>query len=537
LFAVSLVADFFKGTADTLLEKLVKPAGLLPAAVFVLLNLAFVYPTARDEQLAWATNFKNLSGGWQAATIAGLTLALGLVLQGASVGVMMVLEGTAWQDTPLGEWLTKRQIKKLANERDALRHAKDDRQRADRAWQIERRFGVEADPAPDAEPDDIAPTLLGNALKALQHTIYERYGIDLVPLLGHMHGTAAVKDSPALAAVDDEREGLELFANLAAVLSLFALECLAFYGKRGHWGSALLGALALPAAYGAYQVAVAKARAWSDAVGALFDLHRDDLRAQLKLRDADDADDDHELWEKASRFLRPPGEPIAAELFDEEPIAPTAVVTVEGDLEVSLVQATPIEPRGGAIGESTPLTCISYRILVARTQKAAYVADSEILVTDPRVGIIDTPPTPLHDVRAEAAVIDDGASASLCWRFERLRRGDSLLLAYTLPIWVLAVDSQGADAGKAAAPATVTFSRLQEGHRFRIKCDPFRKGVAYTITARYLGDGDFAPPVLSTGGTPVEGRRFERGLDWSGISFGPGDGVVTIDLGTTEGTA
>ncbi len=528
--AAPLVASFFKDTAGSLLEKLVRPAGLVPAAALVLLNLAFVYPTARDAQQGWAGSFESLSSGWKVAAVTAVVLAVGLMLQGAGVAVMMVLEGAAWQDTPFGQFLTRRQRAKLDRERDALRAAAGHEQTG-RAWRIERRFGVEADPKTPTEDEDVAPTALGNVLKAVKHTIAERYGIDPVPLLRHMHATAKSDTSSALSALDDERANLELYANLAAVVSFFALECLAFFGKRGSWGAALLGSSALLAAYGVYQVTVAKARSWSDAVGVLFDLHRGELHDTLKLRKTDGFDDEHALWRQASRFYRPPGEPIGADLFDEQPDPPTASVTVDGDVEATLVQATLVERRDGTLAAAAPLTCVSYRILVARTHEAGLTAASEILVADPRIAGIEAPPEPLHDAGAAAVVVDDGASVALCWRFRRLRRGDSMLLAYTLPVWVL--EAEPADAG-------IGFVRLGEGGRFRIACDPARNATA-ALTARYLGAGDFTPPVLSVAGVPqrgavpVSGGRPERAFVWEQIPFA--GGLVTLELQDAGGGA
>lgn len=42
-----MIADFLKGTVSESLNKLIQPAAVVPAMLFVLLNLAFVYPEAK----------------------------------------------------------------------------------------------------------------------------------------------------------------------------------------------------------------------------------------------------------------------------------------------------------------------------------------------------------------------------------------------------------------------------------------------------------------------------------------------------------
>jgi RHS repeat-associated protein len=120
---MAAVADFLKGTVTSAFEKLVKPAGLVPATALVLLNLAFIYPTAKADELGWAVSYSKLASGWQLVVLTALILAIGLLLQGAAVAVISVLQGYAWRNTPLGRYLESRQRAKLVELRRKLANA------------------------------------------------------------------------------------------------------------------------------------------------------------------------------------------------------------------------------------------------------------------------------------------------------------------------------------------------------------------------------------------------------------------------------
>lgn len=533
---MAAVADFLKGTVTSAFEKLVKPAGLVPATALVLLNLAFIYPTARADELGWAVSFSKLASGWQLVVLVALILAIGLLLQGAAVAVISVLQGYAWRDTPLGRYLESRQRAKLVGLRRELANA-DEREKQTLAWTIERRFGVEAETPNVGEALD--PTALGNALRALQHTVDERYGIDIVTLLGHMETAKEVKESPALARVKEERDGLDLFANLAAVLSFFALECLAFFGEREDWNDALVGALALPVAYAAYHVAVAKTRSWADAVAALFDLHRGELRSQLELRKPTSVKEELELWEQASLFFRPPNAKNRERLFFEAQPPPTAKLSVAGDLVASLEQAKIVEQRGGEIVGWTPLESISYRILVGRTSEAASGAGSEVLVDDPRIAVIDAEPA---SDGATAVILDDGASVAVRWGIDGLGRGSSRVLAYGLSRWAIRVEPMEEESplgvagalidvvvGAVSPAPAIVFARVQDRH-FRLAASGPVEDQLHSITVRYLGAPGFTPPRLTQAGETMPAQIGQRSAHWAGISFAETAGAITLEL-------
>jgi hypothetical protein len=305
--------------------------------------------------------------------------------------------------------------------------------------------------------------------------------------------------------VKEERLGLDLFANLAAVLSFFALEGLAFYGSRLRWESALLSALALPLAYAAYQVAVVKTRSWGDAVETLFDLHRADLKSQLKLRKTTDADDEKQLWEKASRFFRPPSGVLAGEIFDPTLPPGAANITSGGDITVIKIDDTVFEPdevavtpvpaseTGGPIKATAVFRSLSYGFAVSRSAKAVQATESQFSVSDPRVSAIDEIPQPSSDIEGAAAhVLSNRLSPLVVWNISKLARGGSIILAYSLPLWLIEI----------SPAANAKFIRIDTA-RFRlIASDSTSQG--HSLIATYLGS-NFRLPRLTRGGEMIKG--------------------------------
>ena len=52
------LAEFLKGTVDDTLTKILKPAGVIPGGLLVLLNLAFVVPRLNDAEVGLAQAYR-----------------------------------------------------------------------------------------------------------------------------------------------------------------------------------------------------------------------------------------------------------------------------------------------------------------------------------------------------------------------------------------------------------------------------------------------------------------------------------------------
>src|SRR5919197_2336262 len=96
------IAAFLKGTVSESLTKLVQPAGLVPATFFVLLNLAFIYPTAQEDKVGIAQTFHDLAGVWQTITPASVIFALRYILFNNANVITETLSGENWRNSVLG---------------------------------------------------------------------------------------------------------------------------------------------------------------------------------------------------------------------------------------------------------------------------------------------------------------------------------------------------------------------------------------------------------------------------------------------------
>ena len=98
---MTAVAKFLQGKVEDGLLKLVQPSALAPAFVFLLLNLAFVYPVLKSEGVAAATAFGELDEAWQVVGVVLLGGALGFLLHSFTGSVLDLLAGESWRDSAL----------------------------------------------------------------------------------------------------------------------------------------------------------------------------------------------------------------------------------------------------------------------------------------------------------------------------------------------------------------------------------------------------------------------------------------------------
>ena len=74
-------SDFLKSTLDESLKKLLQPHGLIPAAIFLLLNLLFVFLPLADVNYPAAEWFLRFSDAWKLLIGTALLLVLGYLLR------------------------------------------------------------------------------------------------------------------------------------------------------------------------------------------------------------------------------------------------------------------------------------------------------------------------------------------------------------------------------------------------------------------------------------------------------------------------
>jgi hypothetical protein len=447
-----VLATFLKGTVSESLTKLLQPASVVPATIFVLLNLAFVYPAAQGSGVA--KSFAGLDANWQVVVVATVILGLGYLLLNAANAIIDILAGQSWRNSGLNWWLRRRQLK-MRNDLETRANSQD---RLPLKWQLATHY-------PSLNPKDtIQATRLGNVLVATQHIIWRRYGIDITALWSQMESVKDLDKTPAMVAVKDDKATLDLLANLIFVLIVFGLEAMLFYSSRDRWTAALFSLVAFVASYIAYRVAVGSARSWGDGMQVVLDLHRDALRSALGLREASKGDDERQLWQ-GTRHVYLPGddEPAPADLFSATPV-PTLETVAATTLTVDAVSATTADgvidetprPPNGVIF-SALLRYVDYILLVSRAPLSGY-GPVDVVVSDPRLRAVREPAEPaVGRVKVKPDVSDSGVGQQLHWQIEQLLPGSSVTWAYRLPIWRLEIDG---DAPRPAAEISTGGLRL-----------------------------------------------------------------------------
>jgi len=456
---MTALAEFLKGKVDESLTKLVQPAGLVPATLFVLLNLAFVYPALKDDDVGFAESFSDLDTTWQAVVVGALILFLGYVLLSVSSNVINLLAGESWNRTWLYRTfqqaarsrvkaLQQRLVPAAASPAAAERTEKGYLEDLGDRWELRAAYPVRdlrvlSDPGEPALTDeqvaDIAPTALGNALRASQMLIRDRYGIDPVALWPQMQAVTP-KDAGAKAAVDDAKSSLDTLANLAFVLAVFAVEGLVLHSARGDWSAALLSALALPAGYVVYRAAVTKARGWGDAMEVVFDVYRNELHSKLKLRKERTPGGERELWSNASRLFLWGHTKGSDAVYEGEPaekatpkVVPSRNLAVVEHRAYDVSVPAPHTARGAVAASN-----VDYVLMVART---GWPDNGLLTLTDsriPRIGVAPTA-TVLPEAAAVAVATVEGQQRqthdALIWQLSNLEYGRSLWLSFTMPVW------------------------------------------------------------------------------------------------------
>jgi hypothetical protein len=285
--ALPAASEVFKGSIDESLKKLVQPAAVVPASVFVLLNLAVVYPRLLAAKVPLATTFDGFTDEWKVAILAALILVIGYVMLNLTGSAMRLATGELIAYTPIGSLLTWFERRRIAN---ASRHARDAK-------------GLKAEDARLPPPDHAAPTRLGNVLAGANESIYRRYGFDMAALWAHLRALL-VKDEDKLAtALDEEYTGLQVLINLALTVLTVGAEAATLALATNDGGAAVAFLLSIPLAYGFYRSACARARSYTDLVEVAVDMYRSKVGEKLGVKVTDDPAKDKPAWEALRDWL------------------------------------------------------------------------------------------------------------------------------------------------------------------------------------------------------------------------------------------
>ena len=285
--ALPAVSEVFKGSIDESLKKLVQPAGIVPATVLVLMNLAVIYPRLLDAGVPAATTFDGLEDPWKAVVISGLVLVLGYVILNLSGSAMRLATGELIADSDIGRSLASREGRRIDREISAAK-AKE-RIRSDQS-----RFPL---------PKDAAPTRLGNVFAGSNTSLYKRYGFDMAAMWGHLQTVVAKEDEALGTSLEEAYTGVQVLVNLAVTVLIVGAEAALITLVARDAEIAVLAILSIPVAFGLYRAASAQARSYTDLVEVAVDLYRAKVGEKFGLKATDKPEKDRPAWVSLRSWL------------------------------------------------------------------------------------------------------------------------------------------------------------------------------------------------------------------------------------------
>jgi hypothetical protein len=239
------------------------------------------------------------------------SVAIGLTLSTMSTPLYRVLEGyTLW---PVG-WQQKR-IKHHRSHRQELRKAVTGGAGESSGSAVVDALALERfSRYPDVD-DQVAPTMLGNAIRRFEYYSLDRYQLDSQQCWYHLR--AAAPESTAKE-VDNARSGVDFFICLLYMLILLILTAVAaLFTPSPDWlrlgiASGLGGAGAI----GSYYAAVKATDAWASSVKAMVDTGRIPLAKALGLQIPAKLAEERDMWQRVGWLLGFAYEPEAGTELD-----------------------------------------------------------------------------------------------------------------------------------------------------------------------------------------------------------------------------
>lgn len=236
---------------------------------------------------------ESVLGGEAVLATVGLALAVlagGLVLSALAGHLYRFLEGYSWPSA----------MRVKGIERQKARKQRLQRQLALAGSDLERELiGERLDRFP-TESGQIAPTSLGNAIRA-----FERFGVDRYRLDSQAFWVELTTVAPGQlrTEIGRARASVDFFVAQVYLAAAFGAAALVVWLREPHHWSGLAGAivawLAVPLFF---QAAVASTTYWRSTVRALVNLGRVDLAARLGLALPATLADERLMWERLAGF-------------------------------------------------------------------------------------------------------------------------------------------------------------------------------------------------------------------------------------------
>lgn len=226
------------------------------------------------------------------------SIAIGLTLSIISTPLYRILEGyTLW---PAG-WQRKR-IDHHQRRRETLRMAVTKSQNKSSNLSVIDALALEGFRRyPDVD-DQVAPTMLGNAIRRFEYYSYNRYQLDSQICWYQLR---AVAPDSTTKEVDNARSGVDFFVCLLYMFILLALSAVAaVFAPAPDWlelGIAV--AIGGTGAVGCYYGAVKATDAWASSVKAMVDVGRIPLAESLGLDVPAKLAEERDMWQRVNWLL------------------------------------------------------------------------------------------------------------------------------------------------------------------------------------------------------------------------------------------
>jgi hypothetical protein len=286
------MADLLKSFATgwSFLLAWIFPSGIVVGAWAVL-----ILPRAEDSGLV-------VPAGWDATTkgvvVAFVTVTVGFLLAALSTPLYRVLEGyLAWPT-----WLRRRRTRSHVARKQRLMAAAqalpEDSLEAALAHEKADRY-----PAADAQ---VAPTQLGNALRAMETYAQDRYTLDSQRLWSELTASAPPAAVDANSAARTEVDFFVAMFHLTVLFSL-ATEAivLAAWRRTGHFdlGVTIAGGAVLALLWLWYRGAVIGVSFWRSSTQAMVNLGRVELARSLGLELPKALAAERDMWQRVTSFV------------------------------------------------------------------------------------------------------------------------------------------------------------------------------------------------------------------------------------------
>jgi hypothetical protein len=449
---LSSLTELLTGTVTDEFKKVIQPASLVAAAIFMALNLVLIFPPLVPHRVAPVVALEALPSAWQ-IVLGTLTLAaMGYVINSLGGFFLGLLSGDAFRDSLVGETLRTRQRSVFTRlETKAKDTSPDDNERSRAAHRLANEF--------PREKEALAPTRLGNILLSAASYTWHQYRAHLDTLWPVMDLALEGEDKELRKRLSESQDALKFLASLTVLLVVVAVELVivgVFLQQPLH---AVLGApLTLLVAYLVYRAAVQKSRTWGRDMKAAFDLHLDAVAKKLGLRELpkQKLGDRRTRWERVSRWL------AYGATFDEdpqkeswyEPVAPQPPkFEVEYPPTIDVVKEC--VPRPGRMTTlyptRRPRQCLfgevaDYVFSVTNTRsgwQARRAAGAYLLVTDSRLSVeqavrgklfVANPSASKQKASTQniSAEWHSGKPPALLWRLGDVPPWTTLVLQYTV---------------------------------------------------------------------------------------------------------